>query len=372
MPYGASTAIIGLPRWTDETTFSLGTSAPGYPVGNLGGLPLTQVWRSADANADSTWFLATMDRPRGVRLLALVGHNLSINARARIRLSYQDEQAFTADPGTDACACGAGHGLTAGNAVAVNSGGAMPGGLAPRGAYFVSVPSPTTFKLHTSQADALAGTNVVDITSAGTGTHTVLGRIVYDSGIEDVWPVVFGTGDLEWEDDNWWTGKYSEIALEGRTWNRPFYLGFNHLCRTILVEIVDPGNAAGHVQVGMCEIAQGWPLGVNFDWGAKYGHRFRTLTSEAFGGAKYFTRRNKPRVFQGAVSSMNRDEALTRMFDGFDQADLDTPFLWFPHPDEPLHWLRNTYLARLTDPGLFSYANFDADGVPLSLEEVIS
>src|SRR5258708_5693879 len=32
--------------------------------------------------------------------------------------------------------------------------------------------------------------------------------LIYDSGVVDVWPEVYPYGQLEWEDDNFWTGKY--------------------------------------------------------------------------------------------------------------------------------------------------------------------
>lgn len=56
-----------------------------------------------------------------------------------------------------------------------NAGGALPAGLAGGVDYWLVVASPTTVKLATSYANAIAGTPVVDITGAGTGTHSVTG-----------------------------------------------------------------------------------------------------------------------------------------------------------------------------------------------------
>ena len=64
----------------------------------------------------------------------------------------------------------------------------LPGGLAERTDYYLSKTSDTVFKLHTTAADAIAGTNAVDITSQGAGNHWFIwydtppnvGKITFD------------------------------------------------------------------------------------------------------------------------------------------------------------------------------------------------
>lgn len=90
-----------------------------------------------------------------------------------------------------------GHGLNAPSsvdnvtrAVVSNSGGSLPSGLTASTSYFyyVRVVDANTLTLHRSAAGALANTDRVDITSSGSGTHTItwtlrdLGEsIIYDS-----------------------------------------------------------------------------------------------------------------------------------------------------------------------------------------------
>lgn len=47
----------------------------------------------------------------------------------------------------------------------------LPGGLAEKADYYLSKTSDTVFKLHKTPADAIAGTNAVDISSQGAGNH---------------------------------------------------------------------------------------------------------------------------------------------------------------------------------------------------------
>ena len=74
---------------------------------------------------------------------------------------------FTADDTTDIITSN-GHGLVDGDKVTVsNSGGGLPGGLAAATGYFVRDATANTFKLSANPYDT-----AINITTAGTGTHT--------------------------------------------------------------------------------------------------------------------------------------------------------------------------------------------------------
>jgi len=82
---------------------------------------------------------------------------------------------FTADDSTDEITLEVASGLQTGDGPfrLANTGGALPGGLAAGADFWVVRESATVFQLATSRANALAGT-VVDVTSAGSGTHFLL------------------------------------------------------------------------------------------------------------------------------------------------------------------------------------------------------
>lgn len=184
------------------------------------------------------------------------------------------------------------------------------------------------------------------------------------------WPEVYGVYDLPWEDAREWTGQYTDREIADTVWTRPVWLDAYYELRVVTVEISDTTNADGYFQCGAFDIAEGHQVTMNPAYGAGYGFRFRTTVTEAKGGAKSFERLPKPRLFQGEIPYLNRDEALVIFYEMLRQNDLDVPLLWMPHPDEPQHWLRNTFWARQLDPGLFRYATFNRDAVPLYLEEV--
>ncbi|WP_424813575.1 hypothetical protein [Roseococcus sp. YIM B11640] len=195
--------------------------------------------------------------------------------------------------------------------------------------------------------------------------------LVYDSGWIDVWPPVYLPADLEWEDDNWWEGTYSAAEIAGTSATRPIWLGRLYSAHVIKVELDDVTNAAGYVQVGLCEVAQGWQVSVDPTLGFEEGFRFRTEQADAMGGVRYFNRREKPRVARGEIADLPRNEAMGRGYEMWRQFDIDTPFLVLPFPDETLHWLRTAYLARSVDPGRIAWAAANRSRYPIAYEEVL-
>lgn len=83
---------------------------------------------------------------------------------------------FTADAGTDICTwtstANIPSNILTGTKVRLTTTTTLPGGLATATDYYVIKLSDTTFSLATSYANAVAGT-AINITDAGTGTHTV-------------------------------------------------------------------------------------------------------------------------------------------------------------------------------------------------------
>lgn len=99
---------------------------------------------------------------------------------------------FSADAGTDVCTytstANIPSNILTGTRVRLTTTTTLPAGLALATDYYVIKVSDTTFKLATSYANAIAGTQI-DITSAGTGTHTIswlLPRYTNGAGVQAI------------------------------------------------------------------------------------------------------------------------------------------------------------------------------------------
>jgi len=203
-------------------------------------------------------------------------------------------------------------------------------------------------------------------------SNTGLTSEVYDSGAGiPVWPPVYDGVGLEWEDDRFWSGTYSDAQVINGERTLPIWLDQIVTCRGFRIEFSDTSNAAGYLQFGLCEPALGWQFSVNVGFGAQYGFRFRSTSRESDGGSKAFRRRRAPQVWEGEIRMLPRDEAMGNWLDLLRQNDLVEPFAWMPHPEEPLHFPRTVWLARAVDPGLVTMAAPRRDTIPIKLEQVL-
>ena len=79
------------------------------------------------------------------------------------------------DTANNAITTTASHGLSTGDIVRLYTPATLMGGVSSKTAYYVRALSSSRVSLHTSSADALAGSNTVDVTGAGTGDQYILG-----------------------------------------------------------------------------------------------------------------------------------------------------------------------------------------------------
>lgn len=115
------------------------------------------------ANKVTTAYSTTMDVRRAK----------SLSIQALVDVNTPAGQTVTAVAATDILTTAA-HGFTTGLKVQFTTTTTLPAGLSTSTDYFVVVLSSTTFKVATSLANAIAATPViVDITTTGTGVHTV-------------------------------------------------------------------------------------------------------------------------------------------------------------------------------------------------------
>lgn len=155
----------------DTTTNAASIQHGGNVQGTYGGKQLL---------SGSAVSAAATAQPTVVTLIDVVGFYrvtsvTTTTAQATTNTLGQSDT-FTADAGTDVCTwtstTNIPSNILTGTRVRLTTTTTLPGGLATATDYYVIKVSDTTFSLATSYANAVAGTEI-DITSTGTGTHTV-------------------------------------------------------------------------------------------------------------------------------------------------------------------------------------------------------
>jgi len=176
-----------LPAIHDAVVETLPDPLPTPGTGNAG-----KVYRNAGASADT---LAGGGGRRGVTLK--VGEFCASDGRYLYKVARQSAagtaKTFTADNTTDVITSAA-HGWDNGQAVMMSSTTALPGNLAVETQYFVIDKTTDTFKVSLT-----SGGSAVDISSIGTGTHSIFtapAATFYPSDFEREIPLGSINGDM--------------------------------------------------------------------------------------------------------------------------------------------------------------------------------
>lgn len=192
------------------------------------------------------------------------------------------------------------------------------------------------------------------------GTFDGIGQVDgYDSGWRDVWPVVYPFGTLEWEDDNWWSGKYTDEERAGYMPEGIHLLPKSIISRYWRIEFDDTSNPAGYLQFGRLFIGPVWQPSVNAIHGADIGWETETEVQEARGGAEYFDRRTPFRVTRFTLDWLDQDEAFAKAFELQRRAGVDQEILYVHDPEDTVQALRRQFTMRLRRLGVIEYPYFD-------------
>lgn len=112
--------------------------------------------------------------------MLIAGNTVEVSAAALTGTVYTVDgtKTFTVDTGTDVITCTA-HGLIAGQPFQTQTDGAAPSGLPTGTTHYAGTILTNSFKAYPTKADAIAETNPINITTTGSGTHTLNGAVVF-------------------------------------------------------------------------------------------------------------------------------------------------------------------------------------------------
>lgn len=193
----------------------------------------------------------------------------------------------------------------------------------------------------------------------------------HDSGWADVWPVIYPWGALEWEDDNWWTGKYTAEEREGYTTELDHLLPAAKLGRYWRIEIRDVGNPAGFIQIGRLFIGPAWQPKMNMIYGASIGWETKTEVQEVKSGAEYFDVRTPYRFQKFTLDYMRQDEAFTRAFELQRQAGIHAEIVFIQNPHDTAHALRRRFMCRIRALSAIEYPYNGINSTAFELKELL-
>lgn len=204
--------------------------------------------------------------------------------------------------------------------------------------------------------------------SAGT---TNGGTNVYTSGWQDVWPAVYLPADLEWEDDNFWTGQISAAEAESYPISGFLDTGANYRARYWTIEFDDTTNPDGYVEIARLWLGPLWSPQRNYSFGAQFGWEPRDVSEYSLGGVLHHERRHGARVLRVNLKGLTATEAYGALLDA--QRLLGTVGqLWvIPQAGDLARGFKRNFMARFrkVDPITQAFLNLYENA--LELEEIL-
>lgn len=240
-------------------------------------------------------------------------------------------------------------------------------------------PTSTTFDLDLGKAQQVRVYALVNHNLSSFATYRLRGAtdsgfsdVVFDSGAGAlVWPIVFPYPLLEWEDDRWWSGRYSDEQLQGFYHTLTVILPTATVAQYWRLELSDPSNTDGFVQAGRVFVGPVWQPSKNPSFGLSNAWETNTDVQSALGGAETFQRRVPYRTTKFTFDYLSEDEALTNAYDMDRQAGIDQEVFWIHDPDDTIHAIRRQYLGRFRSLSPLEYPYFNTISKAYEIKELL-
>ena len=193
----------------------------------------------------------------------------------------------------------------------------------------------------------------------------------YDSGWMDVWPVIYDTATLQWENEAWWDGKHTDETREGFPAVWLHVLPDATFCRYWRIEIDDQTNAAGYIEAARLWLSETWEPRWNYSHGAQFGVMTGTQVVQALSGAEYFDRRDPARTFVFSLDWLTEAEGYQRAFELQWRQGIDQEVFVIPDPDDSINLIRRAFLARQNQLNPIDHPRYATLSNAISLKELL-
>lgn len=195
----------------------------------------------------------------------------------------------------------------------------------------------------------------------------------YDETL-DAWPAVssdWNIDELEWENDNYWLGSYSQEDIEGQTPISVRVLQEAIQARYWRVNIIDTGNPAGFIDLGRGFIGDGFlnPK-INYAYGASLGYEDATTVQTALSGAEFFDPREPLRVMRFQLSHMEDFEAFSQGLELTRRAGTWREVFVIADPTDSQFGPVRNFMGRLRQLSPLEQAAFQLNSMSFEIKEL--
>lgn len=190
----------------------------------------------------------------------------------------------------------------------------------------------------------------------------------------DAWPAASADWDintLEWENDNYWLGSYSQEDAEGQTPISQRVLPEAVQARYWRVDIIDPANPDGFIDIGRVFIGDVFlnPT-VNYSYGATLGYEDATTVQTALSGAEFFDPREPLRVARFQLAHLSHYEAFTQALELTRRAGTWREVLLILDPTDAAFGAVTCFIGRLRQLNPLEQAAWQTNSMAFEIKEL--
>jgi hypothetical protein len=195
-----------------------------------------------------------------------------------------------------------------------------------------------------------------------------------DSGLQDLYPIVYEEGSLYWGHPSLWTGKMTEE--QARIFPMPVVYTTDEpaLARYWLFEFFDQNSTIGYIEVPLVFIAPGWQSTRGIAFGLQQVFEPLTVVQQSWGGAEFFDVQEVGgrRVVRFSLNYLPKAEAETWAADMQRQLGINDYLFFVRDPDDVVSRHRNCFLGRMRQLSPLEQVAAGYNSIGYEISEVVA
>lgn len=197
-------------------------------------------------------------------------------------------------------------------------------------------------------------------------------QLLYDSGMVPAWPALYQSTDLEWEYDRFWSGLLGDEDREEFT-PLAYHVHTAQVGRRLRIDIADPGNPDGYIEIGRLLVANVWQPRYNAAYGIQYGHAIDTRFETAGDSrrTRYAAPAQPKRTVQGSLEHLDEQEAVQAMLAMQRELGVHRELLYLPELTATAQTWRRTFIGQLMQPDPVAHPYHATYTHAFSLQEIL-
>ena len=232
----------------------------------------------------------------------------------------------------------------------------------PRAIYAVAIPQHNLTKTGRYVISAYLDAALTQLVNSATG------QAVTSSG--QLGAVMYKWGDVPFEHDSWWDGLPTDEAYARARPPVLAVLGSGVVARYLLIQLIDPANPAGYVEISRPIVAPGYQPSNNVKYGAGLQVVDATIVTPTLGGARMYDKRQKSRTFHGQIDYLPLGEAFANIFDMYLQQGVSCYGFFCYDPTDSANLARWSFPATFSQLDPLTAAACGYTGITISIQEV--